>query len=48
MGMKEHAQRRVPRDGAFPLSYTLDTVGPLANSVACCAAYDEDVLRARG
>jgi aspartyl-tRNA(Asn)/glutamyl-tRNA(Gln) amidotransferase subunit A len=33
-------QRRVPREGAFPLSYTLDTVGPLANSVACCAAYD--------
>jgi aspartyl-tRNA(Asn)/glutamyl-tRNA(Gln) amidotransferase subunit A len=33
-------QRRVPLDGAFPLSYTLDTVGPLANSVACCAAYD--------
>ena len=33
-------QRRVPREGAFPLSYSLDTVGPLANSVACCAAYD--------
>jgi len=33
-------QRRVPREGAFPLSYTLDTVGPLANSVTCCAAYD--------
>ena len=33
-------QRRVPRDGCFPLSYTLDSVGPLANSVACCAAYD--------
>jgi aspartyl-tRNA(Asn)/glutamyl-tRNA(Gln) amidotransferase subunit A len=33
-------QRRVPREGAFPLSYTLDTVGPLANSVGCCAAYD--------
>jgi aspartyl-tRNA(Asn)/glutamyl-tRNA(Gln) amidotransferase subunit A len=33
-------QRRVPREGAFPLSYTLDTLGPLANSVACCAAYD--------
>lgn len=32
--------RRVPCDGAFPLSYTLDSVGPLANSVACCAAYD--------
>jgi aspartyl-tRNA(Asn)/glutamyl-tRNA(Gln) amidotransferase subunit A len=31
---------RVPRDGAFPLSFTLDSVGPLANSVACCAAYD--------
>lgn len=31
---------RVPREGAFPLSYTLDTIGPLANSVACCAAYD--------
>jgi len=33
-------QRRVPREGAFPLSFTLDTVGPLANSVGCCAAYD--------
>jgi aspartyl-tRNA(Asn)/glutamyl-tRNA(Gln) amidotransferase subunit A len=32
--------RRVPRDGAFPLSYTLDSIGPLANSVACCATYD--------
>jgi aspartyl-tRNA(Asn)/glutamyl-tRNA(Gln) amidotransferase subunit A len=32
--------RRVPREGAFPLSYTLDSVGPLANSVECCAAYD--------
>jgi aspartyl-tRNA(Asn)/glutamyl-tRNA(Gln) amidotransferase subunit A len=32
--------RRVPRDGAYPLSWTLDSVGPLANSIACCAAYD--------
>jgi aspartyl-tRNA(Asn)/glutamyl-tRNA(Gln) amidotransferase subunit A len=32
--------RRVPRAGAYPLSYTLDSVGPLGNSVACCAAYD--------
>jgi aspartyl-tRNA(Asn)/glutamyl-tRNA(Gln) amidotransferase subunit A len=32
--------RRVPRDGAFPLSFTLDSIGPLANSIACCAAYD--------
>jgi aspartyl-tRNA(Asn)/glutamyl-tRNA(Gln) amidotransferase subunit A len=33
-------QQRVPRDGAFPLSYVLDSIGPLANTVACCAAYD--------
>lgn len=31
---------RVPREGAFPLSFTLDSIGPLANSVACCATYD--------
>jgi aspartyl-tRNA(Asn)/glutamyl-tRNA(Gln) amidotransferase subunit A len=30
-------QRRVPTEGAFPLSTTLDSVGPLAPSVACCA-----------
>lgn len=33
-------QRRVPLDGAFALSFTLDSIGPLANSVECCAAYD--------
>ncbi|HUN70416.1 MAG TPA: amidase [Burkholderiales bacterium] len=33
-------QRRVPREGVFPLSFTLDSIGPLANSVDCCAAYD--------
>ncbi len=32
--------RRVPREGAFPLSFTLDSIGPLANSAACCATYD--------
>jgi aspartyl-tRNA(Asn)/glutamyl-tRNA(Gln) amidotransferase subunit A len=32
--------RRVSRHGAFPLSYTLDSIGPLANTAACCAAYD--------
>jgi aspartyl-tRNA(Asn)/glutamyl-tRNA(Gln) amidotransferase subunit A len=32
--------RRIPRDGAFPLSYTLDSVGPLGNSVAACAEID--------
>ena len=26
----------VPLDGAYPLSTTLDSIGPLANSVACC------------
>src|SRR5213078_2556683 len=40
-------QRRVPLEGAFPLSYTLDSVGPLANSVDCCAAYDS-ILSAEG
>jgi aspartyl-tRNA(Asn)/glutamyl-tRNA(Gln) amidotransferase subunit A len=29
---------RVPREGAFPLSRTLDSVGPLGPTVACCAA----------
>lgn len=33
-------QRRVPRDGAFPLSTSLDSIGPLANSLACCAIVD--------
>ena len=33
-------QRRVPLDGAVPLSFTLDSIGPLARSVACCAALD--------
>jgi aspartyl-tRNA(Asn)/glutamyl-tRNA(Gln) amidotransferase subunit A len=31
---------RVPTDGAFPLSFTLDSVGPLARTVAECAAAD--------
>jgi aspartyl-tRNA(Asn)/glutamyl-tRNA(Gln) amidotransferase subunit A len=33
-------QNRVSRDGATPLSTTLDSIGPLANSVACCAVSD--------
>lgn len=33
-------QARVPREGAFPLSFTLDTVGPLARSVADAALAD--------
>lgn len=31
-------QQRVPRDGSIPLSTTLDSIGPMANSVADCAA----------
>lgn len=34
------SQHRVPRDGAFPLSYTLDSIGPLAGSVAACCDAD--------
>jgi aspartyl-tRNA(Asn)/glutamyl-tRNA(Gln) amidotransferase subunit A len=33
-------QNRIPRDGATPLSTTLDSIGPLANSIACCAITD--------
>ena len=40
VGFKPTASR-VPRDGVVPLSHTLDSVGPLAASVACCAALDE-------
>jgi aspartyl-tRNA(Asn)/glutamyl-tRNA(Gln) amidotransferase subunit A len=32
--------RRIPTAGAYPLSHTLDSVGPLAPSVACCALLD--------
>ena len=34
------SKRRIPTDGAFPLSYTLDSIGPLARSVAACALAD--------
>jgi len=32
--------RRVPQEGVLPLSSTLDSIGPLAASVACCAILD--------
>ena len=32
--------RRIPKDGTFPLSTTLDSIGPIATSVACCALVD--------
>jgi len=39
VGFKPTA-RRVPLAGAFPLSYALDSLGPLARNVADCAAAD--------
>ncbi|QKC81713.1 amidase [Mesorhizobium sp. NZP2077] len=39
VGFKPTA-RRVPLSGAFPLSGTLDSIGPLARTVAQCAAAD--------
>ena len=39
VGFKPTA-RRVPIDGVVPLSTSLDSIGPLANSVECCAVVD--------
>lgn len=33
-------QRRVPLDGAVPLSFSLDSIGPIARTVDCCAILD--------
>lgn len=33
-------QRRIPLDGGVPLSFSLDSFGPLARSVECCATLD--------
>src|ERR1700704_361594 len=33
-------QRRVPLDGGVPLSFSLDSFGPLARTVECCATLD--------
>ncbi|MEP1217380.1 MAG: amidase [Marinobacter sp.] len=34
------SQSRVPRDGTFPLSDSLDSIGPIAPTVDCCARLD--------
>lgn len=34
------SQQRIPRDGTFPLSDSLDSIGPIARSVDCCARLD--------
>lgn len=39
VGFKPTA-RRIPTAGAFPLSFSLDSIGPLATSVADCALAD--------
>ena len=39
VGFKPTASR-IPMAGTYPLSPSLDSIGPLANSVACCAALD--------
>lgn len=39
VGLKP-SQYRVPTAGAFPLSYALDSIGPMAKSVADCALAD--------
>ncbi len=39
VGLKP-TQARVPRAGTLPLSTTLDSIGPLGRSVACCAIGD--------
>src|ERR1700758_112920 len=33
-------QRRIPLDGGVPLAFSLDSYGPLARSVSCCAVLD--------
>jgi aspartyl-tRNA(Asn)/glutamyl-tRNA(Gln) amidotransferase subunit A len=33
-------QRRIPLDGGVPLSFSLDSYGPLARTVSCCAILD--------
>src|ERR1700744_3583120 len=33
-------QQRIPREGGVPLSFTLDSFGPLARTVECCAVLD--------
>ena len=39
VGFKPTA-RRISREGVLPLSGTLDSIGPIARSVACCALVD--------
>jgi aspartyl-tRNA(Asn)/glutamyl-tRNA(Gln) amidotransferase subunit A len=40
--------RRNPRDGVYPLSVSLDSVGSLGHSVSCCAIIDDIMAGGRG
>jgi len=39
VGFKPTAER-IPKEGCVPLSTTLDSIGPLANTVTCCGILD--------
>ena len=47
VGFKPTA-RRVPRDGVLPLSFTLDSAGPIAKTVADCALLDQILTGEKG
>jgi aspartyl-tRNA(Asn)/glutamyl-tRNA(Gln) amidotransferase subunit A len=34
------SRQRIPTDGAFPLSYSIDSIGPIARSIGACAKAD--------
>ncbi len=46
VGFKSTAGR-ISTEGVVPLSYSLDSVGPLANSVSCCAVVDAVIAGGR-
>lgn len=39
---------RIPRDGVFALSPSLDSLGPLGRTVSCCAVFDDILNGAAG
>lgn len=47
VGFKPTAER-IPQDGCFPLSFSLDSIGPLGNSVDCCAILDDIMAGGEG
>src|SRR5882762_7086306 len=40
IGGYKPTQQRIPLDGGVPLSFSLDSFGPMARSVECCATLD--------